>query len=1045
MRKRLLSTMLALCLTLTMLPMNALATDEPPTEETKIEAQVEEPITPENPTSEVPTEPESPKLATPVDTPVVNPKLTNDIPTNPPVTPESGDDESENPPEETPDNQNSSLITEDGQGEPMALATTSGTCGDNATWRLENGILTISGTGRINIYAYPWGFDKSLVRSIVINQGITNIGAAAFDGFSNLTSIRIPNSITTIENTAFRGCTSLANIALPNSITSMSNAVFKNCTSLTNITIPNRITDLEANMFENCTSLSSITIPNGVTRLGAGVFYNCTSLRNITIPNSVIRIEGGFMNCTSLTSITIPDSVTYIGAGTFWGCSNLASIKLPSNLTSTDATFSGCTNLSNVTLPNKLTSVGPSMFDGCSNLTNITIPSSVTSIKDSAFRGCTRLVNITIPKSVKFIGDHAFNDTALRAVFYDGTKSEWRSLKKGPYNEPLNSSTIHCSDGDISISITNMTFYSWTGDDIPMDIDWRWDDFNGASTLFRYNFAATGLVLSAAAEKSQISVEAELRKIGFETVKSKDFNTEWIEIYRPGVTFGHKTITTDNGEQHAFAIVIRGTTSTADKITDIASIGDRFKVSAANIESEFNSFIQSSCKLNLNSIRNNSKFFITGHSLGGAVANNVAKDLNSVYGEDNIFAYTFASPKTAMLPSLFSNLNIINILNKEDGWTYLPPTALFRYGREYRFHRNDLGTKFSDYYKKLTGQNFNNGDAHAVEVYMSYILTKDNGNSARVMSALCRIACPVDIEIYTSEGQLAGRVINNVAENAIPDKVFISVENDIKNVYLLDNDDYIMKFTGTDKGTMEYTIQGLDLSNCMITNEKVFSNVSLTKGKKMSSKISVWDKTNDAIDSNNKVDIPEVQLFILDDDGNVVKEILSDGEGTEVYIPRTVTFDANGGTVEPTTMETGTDGKLTILPLPTRSGYELKGWYTATNGGTQITTDTIFVGDTVVYAQWNTSNSNSENVGNGSDANSSTGSNDDADSNLINKSSKNNANSSEVNSINNSANKSPVTGDALSIILLCTFLVLAILALCYVYKKIGSRYEKFNK
>ena len=51
MKKRLLSTMLALCLALTMLPLNALATDEPPVEtETGAELQEEEATTPENPT-----------------------------------------------------------------------------------------------------------------------------------------------------------------------------------------------------------------------------------------------------------------------------------------------------------------------------------------------------------------------------------------------------------------------------------------------------------------------------------------------------------------------------------------------------------------------------------------------------------------------------------------------------------------------------------------------------------------------------------------------------------------------------------------------------------------------------------------------------------------------------------------------------------------------------------------------------------------------------------------------------------------------------------
>ncbi|MCH5161202.1 MAG: InlB B-repeat-containing protein, partial [Clostridiales bacterium] len=47
----------------------------------------------------------------------------------------------------------------------------------------------------------------------------------------------------------------------------------------------------------------------------------------------------------------------------------------------------------------------------------------------------------------------------------------------------------------------------------------------------------------------------------------------------------------------------------------------------------------------------------------------------------------------------------------------------------------------------------------------------------------------------------------------------------------------------------------------------------------------------------------------------------------------TITFNANGGTVTPTSGTTGADGKLTSLPTPTRGGYTFAGWYTAAEGG----------------------------------------------------------------------------------------------------------------
>ena len=69
-------------------------------------------------------------------------------------------------------------------------------------------------------------------------------------------------------------------------------------------------------------------------------------------------------------------------------------------------------------------------------------------------------------------------------------------------------------------------------------------------------------------------------------------------------------------------------------------------------------------------------------------------------------------------------------------------------------------------------------------------------------------------------------------------------------------------------------------------------------------------------------------------------------------ITYTITFNANSGTVSPTSGTTGEGGKLTSLPAPTRSGYTFNGWYTASTGGTAVTTSTTFSANTTIYAQW---------------------------------------------------------------------------------------------
>lgn len=65
----------------------------------------------------------------------------------------------------------------------------------------------------------------------------------------------------------------------------------------------------------------------------------------------------------------------------------------------------------------------------------------------------------------------------------------------------------------------------------------------------------------------------------------------------------------------------------------------------------------------------------------------------------------------------------------------------------------------------------------------------------------------------------------------------------------------------------------------------------------------------------------------------------------------TVIFDANGGSVNPTSAVT-VAGKLTSLTTPTYDGYDFIGWYTQKDGGEKVTTDTVFAMDSTIYAHW---------------------------------------------------------------------------------------------
>jgi len=67
----------------------------------------------------------------------------------------------------------------------------------------------------------------------------------------------------------------------------------------------------------------------------------------------------------------------------------------------------------------------------------------------------------------------------------------------------------------------------------------------------------------------------------------------------------------------------------------------------------------------------------------------------------------------------------------------------------------------------------------------------------------------------------------------------------------------------------------------------------------------------------------------------------------------TITFNANGGTVSPSSLSYVANGTYNSLPTPTYTGHTFTGWYTEANGGTQVAnSSSVPASDTTLYAHW---------------------------------------------------------------------------------------------
>lgn len=94
--------------------------------------------------------------------------------------------------------------------------TQSGMCGDSVMWMIADNVLTISGSGAMGNFTdeagAPYGDYQYLFTSVVVEEGVTAIGAYAFSGYMNLTELTIMGELQSIGANAFYYCNALTSI-----------------------------------------------------------------------------------------------------------------------------------------------------------------------------------------------------------------------------------------------------------------------------------------------------------------------------------------------------------------------------------------------------------------------------------------------------------------------------------------------------------------------------------------------------------------------------------------------------------------------------------------------------------------------------------------------------------------------------------------------------------------------------------------------------------------------------------------------------------------
>ena len=340
-----------------------------------------------------------------------------------------------------------------------ALASDFKKCGEDLTWSVVDGVLTISGTGDMYDYSSenpaPW---TNVLREIIIEPGVTSIGDYAFHHVEgNITFTKDPD---TGEWIVAKGPVEV--VSIPEGMRRIGERAFAHV-HIEEIEIPATVTEIESDAFAGCIFLKKAVFLGAPETIGIHAF-GTSGLEEIIIPERLKTIgDYAFSGCRWIKRIYIPASVESIGKDAFFGTASVESIEVSEDNENYKA-VGGClietegkrllAAASDCAIPadGSVEIIGGGAFANRTGLVSLEIPEGVKEIEDNEFACCENLVSVFIPKSVEKIGTNAFrwcNSLVIRC--YSGSFAHRFAEKKGIAFELVYEGDFD-NDGDITVA-----------------------------------------------------------------------------------------------------------------------------------------------------------------------------------------------------------------------------------------------------------------------------------------------------------------------------------------------------------------------------------------------------------------------------------------------------------------------------------------------------------------------------------------------------------------------------------------------------------------
>ena len=309
--------------------------------------------------------------------------------------------------------------------------------GSSIEWKLDDyGNLTITGKGDMKDSESggytDWRDDiyKNLIKNVTIGEGITSVGAYAFDACESLKSVSLPESIITIGKSAFSKCPALIDIKIPSKVTSIGENAFWYCESLKAIIIPISVTTMGWNAFADMPALAEIHCEASKRPSGWNSNWNRTSAKVYWAGESLIDSGycGGEEGGANLIWALGNDGILTIS-----GTGKMVSYDMDSDY----PWYANSDKIKGLRLNEGITSIGHCAFEGL-NVNGVTIPSTVTVVEERAFDFSDGVKSITIPATVTSVGKNAFAMYELETIYCEASMptKDWNPFWHNTFPTP---------------------------------------------------------------------------------------------------------------------------------------------------------------------------------------------------------------------------------------------------------------------------------------------------------------------------------------------------------------------------------------------------------------------------------------------------------------------------------------------------------------------------------------------------------------------------------------------------------------------------------